>query len=807
MSVIRKDLHAGIRSLIKGRGVTLVAILMLALSIGFNVTIFTVANALLFKAVPFDKDNCIVYIGSRNILRNNQPGLMSYPDLRDLQQSTKSLEGLGAFGYARFNLSDNNYLPESYLTVRITPNTFGLIGQKPVIGRDFTPSDGAPGAPPVAILTNGVWENRYGKNPGIVGQTVRMNGTPTTIIGVMSATSTFPFDAELWTPLIPTAASEQRDIRNLSVFGRVKDSVSIDAVRRELESIAGNLQKEYPATNQGVAIAAQTFQEQFVGSQNTTIFMTMLIAVGVLLAIACANVANLLLARALNRSREISILVAIGARRGDILQRLLIESVLLSVVGGIGGWMLAIWGVRAFDIATTPYGKPPWIDFSMDYRVFFYLSLISIGTGILFGLAPALRLSKLDVSAALKEGGRGSTGGLRMKFFSAALVVTEMALAIILLVSSGLMVRSFFSLYNVPVGADVASVTTMRIELPPAKYRDAASQIAFYDRLKSGLRSVPGVESVATTSVLPTAPAPSVPYELEGNPVTDPKMRPSVSMVVVSPDYFRVWSVSVIRGRLFTEEDGETGLPTAIVNENFAAKVWPNQDPVGKRFRMFTGNTPDPWVTVVGTVPNIAQNGMVPGQVDTVAYLPYRQKPAPGASLIARTLVRPATVTSAFRAEVQKIDPDLAVFRVMPMDERVAQNYGFRGVIAGLFVTFAVVALLLSSIGLYAVMANSVSRRTQEIGLRIVVGATRRDVMRLVVGQAMYQIVVGLVLGVVGAFVVTRFLASALVQVSPSDPLTFAIAAIALTITALLGCVVPVFRAIRVPPVIALRSE
>jgi putative ABC transport system permease protein len=802
---VLQDVRFGFRSLVKNPGLTLVALAALALGIGVNATVFTLTNAVLFKGLPFDKGDRILYFLTRNV-RDDRLSGVSYPDLRDWRAGAKSFDGLAAATGQQTNLADDN-APEVYPTTPLSANSFRLIGQKPVIGRDFSEADEASGAPPVVILTYGLWERRYGKDPAVVGRVVRMNGVPTTIIGVMPRDFAFPNNADLWVPLVPTPDSEKRELRNLIVFGRLREGATLLTARAEMDTISRNLERAYPATNQSFTASVRTYQEQVIGPQIRIIFTAMFVAVGFVLLIACANVANLQLARAVKRSREISIRVALGATRGTIIQQLLVESVTLSAAGGVLGWLIAIWGIRLFDVVITPLGKPRWIEFTMDARVIVYLMAISIGTGVLFGLAPARRLAKLDVTMALKDGGRGASIGIRGKHLASLLAIVEMALAVVLLAGAGLMVRSFLNIYRASLGINSSNVLTLRVQLPPGKYKGPDDQVAFHDRLTARLASLPGVESVAFGTTLPTGGSMTLPYEFQDAPPVDAQHRPTLSAVVVGPDYFRVWDVRVWRGRFFGDTDTASSVPVALVNEAFAGKFWPGQDPLTKRLRVFTGSTPGPWLTVVGTVGNIVHNDIASRQIDPVIYLPFRQKPMPGVAVMARTRVPPGTLAMAFRRELEAVDANVPIFNLWTMEERLQRNYLFQEVIGSVFVIFAGIALLLASVGLYAVIANSVNQRTQEIGVRMAVGATARNILQLVFAQGMRQMAIGLAIGLMGAFAMTRVLKSVLIQVSPSDPGAFVAASLALALAAAMGCLIPARRAMSVEPVVALYHE
>jgi predicted permease len=815
MQSLLQDIRFAFRTLRKSPGFTTVAILVLSLGIGINATVFTLANAVLYKNLPFKDSDQILYIYEINRSNADDSGV-SYPDYLDFRSQAKSFESLGAMQNTIADISDKTSAPQRYNGLNLSANGFSTIGVRPLVGRDFLPEDERPGAAPVAILSYGVWETRYASNPAIIGKSIRIRGIPTIVIGVMPRGLQFPGQIDVWMPLIPAGNFEKREYRSLNLFGRMNNGATFKSVTAEMGTIARRLSAEYPATNKDFDTKVMTFNDYANGGQIHVVFLAMLGAVGFVLLIACANVANLLLARAVGRSREISIRAALGASRWRVIRQLLVESVTLSVAGGGLGWLAAIWGVRVFDAAVTPNGKPPFIIFSVDYTVLAYVAAVTLGTGILFGLAPALRLSKLDINLALKDGGHGTSAGMRGKYLSAMLVVVEMSLAVVLLAGAGLMIRSFLNTYKTTYGVKSENVLTMRMVLREAKYPRINDQITFQDRLKERLAALPGVDGVAIASNIPAAGSMRFPFELEGAPPVDVRKRPATDAVVVSPAYFQVMGTRTREGREFTESDGVAGYPVVIVNESFAATFWPRENPLGKRLRLImqpfdspdgTPETPQAWLTVVGVSPDIMQHDAGKGVRDPIVYLPFRQQPFRGMSVLAHTSVPPGTLAESFRRVVQSVDEDLPIFNMRSVDDYLAQrNWPYR-VFGSMFAIFAAIALMLASVGLYAVIANSVSQRTQEIGVRIAMGATGWNILGLVFSQGMRQLGFGLAIGLAAAFGVTRVLTALLVGVSPSDPTTFISVALVLTIAGGLGCLIPARRAIRVDPVVALRHD
>ena len=799
MSLLQ-DLRFGVRMLAKDPGFTAVVVVTLALGIGANTTVFTLANAVLFKGLPFDQPDRIMHLSSKNPSQNRDRMPVSYPDFADFRTQTKKFQGLVVFTGQGSVLNDPGGLPERYSGTRVSTNCFSLIGQKPLIGRDFLPEEDRREAAPVAILGFSLWKSRYGGDPSILGRAIRINDVSTVVVGVMPNDMKFPGEADLWMPLVPSGSWENRDSRGLNLFGRLAPVATLAEARTEMELLAKTLEKEYPKSNAGVGAIVMPFSDFANGGPIRAVFLALLGAVGFVLLIACANVANLLLARSLSRAKEISIRTALGASRLRVVRQLLIESVLMGLIGGALGLPLAVWGVRAFDLAVANSGKPSWVHFNMDFTVFGYLAGICVLTGVLFGLAPALHISKLDVNHMLKEGGRGATGGSRTKYLSGVMVVVEVALALVLMAGAGLMIRSFLKMYGLDPGVNTKNLLTMRVSLPDLKYKTAESRSSFEERL------LPRLASIALTSNIPLSGAASWQFEVEGAPPMERDKRPRLSGLIVTPQYFQTVGVRVVRGRSFDDSDGAPGKPNAIVNQSFAAKYFPGSDPLGKRLRLLRDGE-QPWLTVVGVSPDIMQNDPSRTEPDTVLYIPFRQDPLRGAAIIARTRVPPNTLITAFRKEVRGVDEDLPVFEARTVEEILVQRrWPFR-VFGTLFAVFALIGLALSAVGIYAVVAYSVSRRTQEIGVRMALGATAGSVLRLVLTLGIRQLAIGLAIGLGASFGLTRVLKAVLVQVSPTDPVTFAAISALLLAVGGLACWLPARKAAKIDPMIALRYE
>ncbi len=798
------DLRFGYRMLAKNPGFAAVAVAVLAVGIGVNETVFSLANAILFKSLPFRDSERVLFLNSADPKGGSGPDGLSYPGYRDFREQIKSFVSLGAGSHDRANLSDDQNVPESYGCARITANGLEAIGQIPVLGRAFLEEDERPGAEPVAILTYALWEKRYGRDASIVGKKIRIDSVPTTVVGVMPRGLSFPPETEFWQPIIPDG-KEKRGDRYLLVFGRLAPGVSLKDAQAEVTTISRRLAAQYPDTDKDVQVLVQRFTDVSIRGPVRTIFLVLLGAVGFVLLIACANVANLMLARAVSRAREISIRAALGAGRWRVIRQLLIESLMISTAGGLVGWLIALWGIRTFDAAVASTGKPLWIDFSMDYRALSYLAAITLGTSLFFGLVPALRLANLDMYGALKEGGRGAGTGIRGRFLSRTLVVTEMALAVVLLAGAGLMIRTFLYAYTRPTGAHTSGILTMRLELPWNKYSTAEKQLAFERSLVERIQALPGVDRAAVASSIPGMGGRTIPYEPEGAPA-DARKRPQTKRLAVGERYFEILQVAARLGRTIGPGDDGRGQPVVVVNQTFANECWPGDQPLGRRLRLFQEDKSGPWLTVVGVIPDILPLPQK-AEPEPVVYVPFRQEPQSWMGVLVRSEVPPESLGSAIRSEIRVLDQDLPARELRSLDDQLALARWPWRVFGGMFAIFAMIALLLASVGLYAVVSYGVNQQRREIGIRLALGASSARVLGMIFSSGILQIGVGLVIGLAASFAVTRVLASLLVGVSPTDPATFVFAALVLTTSATIGCAVPARRALRVDPSVALRDE
>jgi predicted permease len=807
-----QDLRYALRLIVKERWFAAVAVVALSLGIGMNATVFTLVNAVLIRGLPFHDSGRLYMLGAERA--QGGPAGVSYPDLQDWRAATRTFEGLAAFGFSDFNIADDSALPEQVRGNLLTSNAFKVLGQQPLLGRDFAPDEDRKGAERVVILGHTLWSNRYGADPDVIGRAIRVNAQPATIVGVMPPGMKFPTNADMWMPLVPTAEQERRSARGIGVFGRLGAGATRAAAQAEMNAVAGQLAAQYPDTNKEFPrVRVETFNERFNGGPIRVVFLALMGAVGFVLLIACANVANLLLSRSAHRAREIAVRVALGATRWRVVRLLLVESVVLGCIGGAVGLLLALVGVRLFDAAVQDVGKPYWIQFTMDYTVFAFLAAICILTGVLFGLAPALQVSRTNVNEVLKEGGRGNAGGRRARWMSGTMVVVELALTLVLLVGAGLMVRSFLKMYSLDIGIRTDHLMALRMRLPEVKYKNAEERHAFFERLVPRLAAIAGAEAAAITTSVPPQGAGQRKLEIDGRTGGKPvDQLPDVTVVTISPSFFDAVGVQLRRGRQFRETDGAAGSETLIVNEQFARQHFPGEDPIGRRVRFAAPDTtsgqPAPvWRTIVGLSPDVRHGAPQDLEPRAVAYVPYRQETPSGAAILIRSRLEPGAIMNAVRREVQAIDPDQPVFTVQTLDEMLARDrWPFR-VFGSLFAIFAGIALALSAVGLYAVMAYSVTQRTQEIGVRMALGAEGRQVSWMILRRGLVQLAIGLSLGLVGAFFLSKVLRTLLVRITPSDPVTFATITLLLIVVAIAACLIPARRATRVDPLVALRNE
>jgi len=810
-----RDLRYALHVIVKDRWYSAVAVIALSLGIGLNATVFTLVNAILIRGLPYQDSARLYMLASQR--QNLSTTGASYTDLSDWRAQAKTFDGIGGFNSSSVNVSDDRSAPENVRSTALTSNAFALISQQPVLGRDLLPADERTGAEPVVLIGHKLWKRRYAEDRSILGKTLRLDGKPATIVGVMPEGMEFPTGAEVWVPLVPDEGQQGRDARFIGAFGRLRKDVNRTQAQTELNGIAQRLAAAFPDTNKEfTGIAIQTFNERFNGGRIRDVMLAMMGAVGFVLLIACANVANLQLTRSVQRTREVAIRIALGATRWRVIRMLLVESVLLGVLGGVLGLGLAIVGVRLFDAAVSNVGKPYWIQFTIDWTVLGYLGAICILTGVLFGLAPALQVTRTNVNDVLKEGGRGNAGSRRARWLTGTMVVLELALTLVLLVGAGLMIRSFLKLYTLDVGIDTRHLVAMRLQLTDAKYKTPDARRAFYDRLAPRVAAIPGVEAASLTTSVPPFGANQRSIEIEGRPLPAAG-QPSIDamVVTVSPDFFRTAGLQVRRGRLFGEADGSPGSETMVVSDAFAAKLFPGEDVLGRRIRWAVpppraGQTPPAvpvWRTIVGIVPAVRHANPQTSEPPPVLYVPLRQDATGYTTLLVRSRLDAGAIMSAVRREVSSIDPDQPVLAAQTMEQMLTQlSWPYR-VFGTLFAIFAAIALVMSAVGLYAVMAYSVTQRTAEIGVRMALGAEGRQVSWLILRRGLVQMGIGLTLGLTAAYFLGQVMGTLLIDVTPRDPATFGAITGILAIVAICACVFPARRATRVDPLVALRAD
>ncbi len=806
-----QDLRFAVRVLIKNKWMTAAAAAALALGIGANAVVFTLVNAVLIRGLPYPDGDRIMILGTRDSRERERA--VSYADFVDWREGTTSFTKIGASGGSPMAIAEQDRPAERFPGAYISADALALVGERPLIGRLFTAEEDHVGAEPVAVLGYTVWSTRYGRDPSIVGRVVRVNGVPTTIVGVMPENFRFPNNTDLWQPLsaMPNVTTAPRDRRNLQVFGLLAPGVTIPQATDEVNAIATRLQQQFADTNSGVRAVMMTWVQRQNGGPIRLMFLSLMGAVGFVLLIACANVASLLLSRAAQRAPEMAVRVSMGATRWQLVRQLLTESVLLAIVGGVVGLVLAYIGVRMFDAATADpaLGRPYWIQFTMDWSVLAFFAVVCIVTGLLFGLAPALHVARGNIAELLKESGRSGSGGLRARRWTSALLVFELALTLVLLAGAGFMIRSFLVLYQLELGIDTAPLITTRVDLPDSKYPTPESRLDFFTKLQERLNATSALPSATIASTFPMGGGAPRQVEVEGRPAEPGTMLPVVTTVLIGSRYFETLGATV-RGRAFKNDDGEPGHEVVIVNQRFASLYFPTSDPVGQRIRLTdenVRNSTSPWSTIVGISPTIRQRNPNETEPDAVVYRPFRADPVTFATLIARAPGGPTQAASVLRDEVRALDPDLPLFNVRSLDELLAVGRWPYRIFGTMFGIFAVIALLLSAVGLYAVTARSVIERTQEIGVRLVLGAAPSEIQWMILRQGAMKIALGMAIGLAGAFGVGRLLSTMLVQTSPSDPFTLGAIVLLLAVITAMACTLPARRACRLDPVMALRNE
>ena len=797
------DLRFALRMILTHRWFSAAVVVTLALGIGANTMVFTLVNAVLLRPLAVPGGERIVALSYSNVSRGDRGIRLSYPDFRAYRDGASSLESIQAASSNDAVLSDPGNSAQTYRLEETTAGLFNMLHMRPVVGRSFAASDGEAGATPVVLLSYGVWKQRYSGSPAVIGHAVHINAKSVQIIGVMPDGFKFPVNSDLWMPLLPSAALENRENRWYETWAMLKPGVTIGQATAELNGIANRLSSQYPHTNNDLTLKVETFNDRYNGGPIRVLFLLMLASVGFVLLIACADVANMMLSRALARQREMSIRTALGASRWRVIRQLLIESVLLSTLGGALGLGLAALAVHGFDLGTQDVGKPYFIEFKMDYSVFGYFAALCIASGILFGIAPALRSSKVDLNEVLKDGAR-SVGRQRGGRFSAVLVVLQFALTLVLLTGAGVFVHQLLQVLAANRFLPSDKLMTARLDLPDDRYKDTAARQRYYDQLLPRLEALPGVSHAAIVSDLPGLGAAHRDIEIEHSSSVAQTARPQASFLLQSPGYFGTIHLPLLVGRDFNATDGTAGHRAAIVTRQCAQHFWPNQNAIGKRFRLYDDqNKAGDWMTVVGVSADLSQefNEKTP---NPLIFVPFQQEGWSGMALLVESSI---DVTPALRATVAVIDPDLPLRQVSDLGEAIAHQQWFLQLLTIVFLSFALIALLMASVGLYAVIAHATASRTQEIGVRMALGASARNILLLVMRRGLWQMGAGLTLGLVAAFPMTHIMASLPVGVSPSDPAVFLVVSAVLGAVGLFACWLPARRATRLDPVKAIRYE
>jgi predicted permease len=805
LETLGKDARFAFRSLAKHRGVTAVAVLSLALGIGANTAIFSAIHAVLLRPLPYKDPGRLAFLWMDNRRLGLHEDLTSYPNFEDWKKN-RSFEDLAGFvptDSIMSALEEPARVPDAL----ITSNLFSVLGVQPALGRGFTPKEEEPGADRLVILSHALWRTQFAADAHVLGRTLELNGQPYQIAGVMPAGFAFPSkNTQLWRPLALSARGRaNRGGYFLTVVGRLKPGVRIEDAHSEMAAIGVRLEQQYPDQNRGYGVWVVPLLRQTVGRMRE-VLLVLLGAVAFVLLIACGNVANLFLGRGAARGREIAVRSALGAGRSRLIRQLLTESTVLSLLAGGLGLAVAFWGIRGL-VLLAPKDLPRLDEIAIDIPVLIFTLAVSLIAGILFGIVPALRVSRVDLNDALREGGRSLSGGRGMRYLRSGLTVAEVALSMILLTGAGLMIRSLVSLQAIHPGFQTENVLTWRVSPSRARYPQPPQLAAFYADLLQRLQSIPGVLNAAvTTDVFLSSTPNSGSFAVEGHPSPPPEQQIEATTDRVSINYFQTMGVRLIHGRFFNEHDGPDTTPVALINETMARRFWPGEDAVGKRFKFGDAGSPGPWLTVVGIVGDMRRQGQDKvARCETFAAL--AQRPARGMTLVVHAASDPAKTAGMVRDAVRSVDRSAVLFERSTIADQIGESLAQRRFQTLLLSLFSLLALVLAAVGIYGVVYQSVSQRTNEIGIRVALGAQKSSLLGMIVGEALRMVLVGALAGGIAAFAISRALSSFLYSVTAADPVTYVAVALLLALAAVLASVIPARRAAGVDPINALRYE
>ncbi|MBO0862088.1 MAG: ABC transporter permease [Chloracidobacterium sp.] len=810
METFWQDLRHGARSLFKQPAFMIVAALTLALGIGANTAIFSVIHAVLLQSLPYRDADRVVMVWENNRQRGNAQNVINMGNFFDWKEQNRVFEDMAAFFDTTTNLTSGGD-PEEIPSQNATINLFNILGVNPILGRTFTPDEGKPGQPRVVILSFGLWQRRFGGDSKIVGRKLILDGNEVAVIGVMPADFKWHVKAgsmtrkvaEMWSPWQVEEGDRQRGGRFAMAVARLKPGASFEQAQAEMNAVGRRLEQQYNEFNANWGVNVVPLRDQFAGEIRLALFV-LLGAVGMVLLIACVNVANLLLARAAMRQREMAVRAALGASRGRIIRQLLTESLLLAGLGGLAGLILASWGTDLL-VSLAPPDLLNLSQVKINAVVLGFTFAISLATGVIFGLAPSFEATRLNLSESLKDGGK-SAGGMRAGRLRNSLVILEAALALVLLVGAGLLIRSFARLQVVDPGFNAQNVLTMGVSLPRRKYDNDRKRVDFFRQAVARIRALPGVESAGAVSFLPfAAPHSGTAVDIEGQSIVPVAQKPGTGVMVTDANYFHALRIPLKGGRFFTDREAAEKRSVVIINETFARKYFPNEDPLGKRVKIYMQGSHDP-SEIIGVVGD-SKHMSLDSEVQPMSYWPHPELAYSGMTFVIRTRGDAASIASAARGVVSSLDPEQPVADARTMESLIGTSMARARFNTLLLAIFAVVALTLAGVGIYGVMAYSVTQRAREIGIRMALGARTADALWLVVSKGMTLALAGASIGVVASFALTRLMKTLLFDVSATDPLTFAGIPLLLALVALLACLIPARRAAKVDPMVALRCE